>query len=206
VARERLDVERVASLLAPRCTRPETAPARAGLVDSAVLVPLLPVAGEAGLLFIRRAGHLSDHAGQVSFPGGLREPGDASLYATALRESVEEVGVDADAARRIGALPPVTTLEKYRIHPFLGVWPEAAYGPASPVEVARVFTVPLAALLDPASEAMVEVSVGDRDLQVPAFLCEGEIIWGATRRITLDLLARLRGALDGSGAPTDRAL
>ncbi|MBM4118941.1 NUDIX domain-containing protein, partial [bacterium] len=73
---------------------PAPTPVEPGLIDAAVLVPLLDRAGQPALLFLRRAASLPDHAGQVAFPGGLREAGDASLAATALREAAEEVAVD----------------------------------------------------------------------------------------------------------------
>ncbi len=151
--------------------------------------------GVAALLFMRRASGLPDHAGQVAFPGGVREPDDANLFETAVRESDEEVGADPARVECLGALASVSTLEKYWIQPFVSVWPAGNYRPRSTEEVAHVFNVPLDWLLtaDPSTE--VEVDVPGARLRVPAFLFEGEVIWGATRRITLDLLARLRAAL-----------
>lgn len=171
-----------------------------GILPAAVLVPLLSVVGVASLLFTRRTRTLPDHKGQVSFPGGTREAGDRDLLATALRESVEEVGVDPTRVRPLGALAPVVTwMEKYRVQPFLSLWPEGSYAPASPDEVARVFTVPLAALLPPEALRPAAVTFGGRRLETPAFVAEGEVIWGTTRRITQDLLSRLRPVLAGAG-------
>jgi 8-oxo-dGTP pyrophosphatase MutT (NUDIX family) len=197
MASESLTVERVGNLLASRLERGEEPSPAPHLVSSAVLLPLLPGddALEAELLFIRRAGGLPDHAGQVSFPGGVQEAGDVSLYATALRESEEEVGVDSASVECVGALAPVSTLEKYWIQPFLSIWPAGEYRSASPEEVAHVFRVPLAWLLAADESVEVEVEVPGARLRVPAYIYDGEVIWGATRRITLDLLTRLRAAL-----------
>lgn len=195
-----LRAEDVAALLARRLP-PAGPPAGAGrLRPAAVLVPLLPVAGEAALLFTRRTHTLPDHRGQVSFPGGVREAGDADLLATALRESAEEVGLAPDRVRPLGALAPVVTwMEGYRVQPFPGLCPAGRYAPASPEEVARVFTVPLVALLPPAALRTAAVELDGRRVETPAFLAEGEVIWGTTRRITQDLLSRLRPALAAAG-------
>lgn len=183
--------------------RPRLAPAPAlaepGLIDAAVLVPLLDCAGRPALLFLRRGPLLPDHAGQVAFPGGLREAGDASLAATALREAAEEVAVDPARIELCGPLARVSTLAKYSIQPFLSLWPPGDYGAASPAEVAHVFQVPLAWLADPAQSREVEIALPERRLRAPAWCWEDEIIWGATRRIALDMLQRLVAAGLGFG-------
>lgn len=171
---------------APAALRPDPR-----LVDSAVLVPLLE--GEEGpsLLFTRRSSQLPDHAGQIAFPGGVWEPGDEDLLATALRETAEETTLDPERIERIGALGSICTLAKYRIQPFVGLCPRGDYRSASPAEVERVFQVPLAWLADPSRERRVRVAVPGRVLEVPAWIWEGETIWGATRRITVELLVHL---------------
>ena len=195
---EAIDARRLAQRLLPVLDTPALDPASpqpGGYLAAAVLVPMIDAPQGAHLLFIHRAEDLPDHSGQVSYPGGIREARDADLYATALRESAEEVGVRPGSVRALGALASVTTLEKYLIQPYLSLWPDADYQPASPREVLRVFRVPLAWLLDPASETQASVSAGGRRLVVPAWEYDGEVIWGATRRITLDLLARIRRVL-----------
>ncbi len=190
-----LGVDRVAALVAGGLRPLESVDPSPDLRPSAVLVPLLERKGEAELLFMRRTDNMPDHAGQVSFPGGVRDAGDHDLTFTALRESKEEVGGDPARIRLVGALEAVTTLRKYHIQPFLSVWPEETYVPVSLGEVARVFRVPLRWLLDPANETEVVVDHDGRAMRVDAWCWDSEIIWGATRRITEDLLRRIRFAL-----------
>jgi 8-oxo-dGTP pyrophosphatase MutT (NUDIX family) len=180
----------LADLKGPRSDYDE----REGLRPAAVMLPLVDTEEGASLLFTRRSRQLPHHRGQVAFPGGLREECDDGPYATALRESVEEVGVEAGAVRFIASLDPTETLREFRILPFLSLWPSREYSPKSEDEVERVFTVALAWLLDPGSQRQVILEEGGHRLSVPAFSIDGEIIWGATFRMTQDLLARLRKA------------
>lgn len=187
------DAGDLASRLIPHLAHDdETTEEQSTLTPSAVLVPLLDGKEGPSLLFTRRSRRMPDHAGQIAFPGGIHEATDADLRATALRESVEEVDVELDRIEIIGALDRVSTLAKYRIQPYLALWPAGDYGPGSPEEVERVFQVPLSWLANPANENRVEIDLPGRRLAVPAWVWEGETIWGATRFITVDLLARLR--------------
>jgi len=162
---------------------------------AAVLVPLLQVDGRPALLYTRRSAALPHHQGQVAFPGGLREEGDRGPLGTALREAAEEVGVDPLAVRILARMETTETLREFCIHPLLSLWPDGPYAPRSPEEVERVFTVPLEWLVDPASQRQVIVESSGLRLSVPAFPYDGEIIWGATFRMTQDFLSRLRRAL-----------
>jgi 8-oxo-dGTP pyrophosphatase MutT (NUDIX family) len=170
-----------------------------GLLSSAVTVPLMELPDGVNLLYIRRANTISDHGDQVSFPGGMRDPGDRDLLATAAREAVEEVGLEMGSCTVYGSLDPVSTLGKYRIQPFVCRWPGRQYAVTSPEEVARIFTVPLGFLMQADSERMTRVIAGGETLTVPAWVFDREVIWGATRRITLDLVRRLRSALKTEG-------
>ena len=183
----------LAALLAPGLAKGDgPREAELALTLSAVLVPILDGAAGPALLFTRRSRRLPDHAGQIAFPGGVHDSDDADLRATALREAGEEVDVKPEQIEILGALDRVSTLAKYRIQPFLALWPAGDYGPASPEEVERVFQVPLDWLAHSANESRVRVNLPGRRLEVPAWVWDGEVIWGATRFITSDLLARLR--------------
>ncbi len=185
----------LAELLRDGSEPPSDFDLRGGLRPAAVLLPLLDTADGPSLLYTRRSSSLPHHRGQVAFPGGIREDGDAGPYHTALREAEEEVGVAPSTVRYLARLRPTETLREFRILPFLSLWPEGVYRPNSEEEVDRVFTVPLAWLMVPNSQRQVIVEEGHLRLSVPAFPYEGEIIWGATFRMTQDFLERLRKAL-----------
>lgn len=117
---------------------------------AAVLVPL--VAHEAGVrvLLTRRTEHLRDHAGQISFPGGRVEPGDADAVATALREAEEEVGLEPQQVDVIGALPAYTTVTRFVVTPVVALVQPGHALRLDPFEVAEAFEVPLDYLMTPA--------------------------------------------------------
>jgi 8-oxo-dGTP pyrophosphatase MutT (NUDIX family) len=157
---------------------------------AAVLVPLLAVDGETRLLFTRRASDLSHHQGQVAFPGGRHEPGaDPDLAATALREAHEEVGLAPADVRILGALDDIETVStRFVITPFVGVvpWPYE-YRPC-PREVDTIFTVPLRTLLAPEAIRREIWDFGGRAVPIETYPVDGHVIWGATQRITRNLL------------------
>lgn len=120
------------------------------LRPAAVLVPLVRRPAGLTVLLTRRTDHLNDHAGQVSFPGGRTDPEDADAVATALREAHEEVGIAPDEVEVIGRLPTYTTVTAYKVTPVVGLLDPPRALALDPFEVAEVFEVPLAFLMDPA--------------------------------------------------------
>lgn len=187
--------DQVAEMIFDGSAPPDRFDEREGFRSSAVLVPLLEAGGEPSLLFTRRSSQLPHHRGQVAFPGGLRETEDRGPFDTALREAEEEVGVDPASVRFLTSLQPTETLREFRIHPFVSHLPRALYEVRSHEEVERIFTVPLSWLLDTRSQRQVIVETGGLKLSVPAFPFDGEIIWGATFRMTQEFLSKLRRAL-----------
>src|SRR5690349_23506359 len=120
------------------------------LTAAAVLVPLIDRPDGMTVLLTKRADHLHDHAGQVSFPGGRVDPEDRDAAAAALREAKEEVGLDPDRVDLIGRLDTYVTRTGFEVVPWVGlVMPPIALVP-DPFEVAEVFEVPLGFFLDPA--------------------------------------------------------
>ncbi|QKJ87361.1 CoA pyrophosphatase [Paramixta manurensis] len=109
---------------------------------AAVLVPVVERA-QPGLLLTRRTTHLRKHAGQVAFPGGMMDPDDVSLTATALREAMEEVAIPPDSVRVIGTLPPVTSSTGFQVTPVVGIIPPDIARRASEDEVDAIFEMPL---------------------------------------------------------------
>src|ERR1700712_1151975 len=95
--------------------------------EPAVLLPLFGWPERPGLIFTERRADLRSHAGEISFPGGRRDDGDADLFATALREADEEIALDPGSVELLGALSPTSTFAPgYRIHPFVGLVPPPA--------------------------------------------------------------------------------
>lgn len=165
----------------------------AGGRESAVLVLFGRVADRSGfdLLFTERAHTLNSHAGQVSFPGGRVDPGDAGPVEAALREAQEETGADPAGIRVIGSLPVVGILpSRSRVVPVLAWWAEPGeVAPVDPAEVARVLRVPLLRLADPDVRVRVAHTSGRSG---PGFVVEGLLIWGFTGGLVSAIL-RLTG-------------
>lgn len=166
-------------------------PAQAKLKCAAVLVPLISAEGEWHLLFTRRTERVEAHKGQVSFPGGACDDGETAAEQTALREAEEEIGLHPQDVRVLGRLPNLITITHYRVTPVVGVipWPYAFR--IATQEVARVFTIPLAWLAE--RENRWEFWLPGRRRSLIAYHpYDGELLWGATARMTLDLLSALR--------------
>jgi 8-oxo-dGTP pyrophosphatase MutT (NUDIX family) len=154
---------------------------------AAVLVPLF--AGPGGSLRVwlaRRPEVLRQHGGQVAFPGGKPDPGDASLVATALREAHEEIGLAPSLVEVLGVLPPQLTSTRFLMTPVIGWVPEPFVPTPSPSEVSRAFSVDLAVFAAPV-ELLEIPGKGER----PGHRAEGELVWGATGRVLQDLAERL---------------
>jgi 8-oxo-dGTP pyrophosphatase MutT (NUDIX family) len=147
---------------------------------------------EPGLVFTERRADLRRHAGEISFPGGRWEKGDADLAATALRETHEEIGLEPAAVELSGALPPISTLATgFLIHPFVGLVPapgELELRP-NPVEVETVLTLSLDVLRE--GYEMRRLVRRGIPFHTPTYTVDEHMIWGATARILGDLLDRL---------------
>lgn len=157
------------------------------LVPAAVLVPL--VRRESGLtvLLTQRTAHLSHHAGQVSFPGGRLEHGEAPITA-ALRETGEEIGLAADQVEILGWLDDYVTGTGFRIHPLVGaVTPPLDLVP-DPFEVADIFEVPLSFILDRANHQSCVRVVEGRERPYYAIPYGERFIWGATAGMLINLV------------------
>ena len=161
------------------------------LRPAAVLVPVVHGAAP-GVLLTLRAAQLKAHAGQVAFPGGRIEPGDASAEAAALREAQEEIGLDPAQVELVGRLPTYVTGTGFLITPILGLLPEGLRYTPSPAEVAEVFTLSLQTLLDPAAPERRSRMFRGRERHFWVWPHERHYIWGATAAILVHLAARLR--------------
>jgi 8-oxo-dGTP pyrophosphatase MutT (NUDIX family) len=164
---------------------------RGGRKESAVLVPLFISDGAVHIVFTERRHDLRRHPGEISFPGGRRDPGDETLMQTALREACEEIGLPREAVTMAGALEPVGTfVTNYAIYPFVGVIEPGMEWVIGETEVAQVLELSLDDLVAGAGERrMVRRGMA---FKTHTFEVDGHLIWGATARILNDLLVRVR--------------
>jgi 8-oxo-dGTP pyrophosphatase MutT (NUDIX family) len=168
-----------------------------GKTVAAVLVPLLEVDGEPHVHFTRRSQLLPHHRGQVAFPGGTHHAGeDVDLLATALREAHEEIGLAPADVRLLGALDDIETVSsRFVITPFVGVTPYPYAWRPCPNEVDAIFTVPLRVLRAPGAERRELWDFEGTRVPIDTYPVDGHVIWGATQRITRNLV-RVLAALD----------
>jgi 8-oxo-dGTP pyrophosphatase MutT (NUDIX family) len=142
-------------------------------------------------VFTRRRTDLRRHAGEISFPGGRRDPEDADLAETALREAEEEIGLPRTQVSLLGELPPVSTfVTNYVIHPFVGLIPTGLHWAPSPAEVDAVLELPLDALRTGRTRTRMERR--GIAFETDAYIVDDHLIWGATARILESLLERLQ--------------
>lgn len=178
--------------LKPRVDAPRVDAPRADARRAAVLMLLYPHRGLIHLPLIVRPTYPGVHSGQIALPGGKVEPEDASLVATALRETEEEIGVRVPEAQVLGQLS-----ELYIPPSNMRVTPVVAYAREQPTytpdlrEVVQVLDFSLEAFIEPKNQAVVSVEAGQVMLEVPSFVIEGRIVWGATAMMMSELLAVL---------------
>ena len=161
------------------------------VTPASVLVPIVTHADGLTVLFTQRTAHLRAHSGQVSFPGGRAEPGDATPEFTALRETQEEIGLAPERVEIIGRMPEYLTRTGYRVTPVIGlVAPPLELAPDSR-EVAEAFEVPLAFLLDPANHQRETRELGGRSVSFWVMQHGSRRIWGATAGMLVNLYRML---------------
>ncbi|ELZ11311.1 CoA pyrophosphatase [Natrinema thermotolerans] len=156
--------------------------------DAAVLAPIVDRDGEDHLLFTRRADHLGEHPGQMSFPGGGAEPVDGTILDTALREANEEIGLERSEAEVVGQLDDIRTVTEYAVTPFVAHVPDREYV-RDESEVAEIVVLPLSGLLDRSNyeyERRSHPYYGE--IVIHYFHVDGYTVWGATGRILVQLL------------------
>lgn len=161
------------------------------LRPAGVLIPVIDRAAELSVLLTRRSSELKHHAGQVSFPGGGMEVGDADIVFTALRETHEEVGIPPNEVSIIGYLDPMPTVTGYAVTPVVGLVHGEAAVDIDRREVELAFEVPLAFLLDERNQRAAERDFFGRKVPIVEFLYEGERIWGATAHMLVELRKKL---------------
>ena len=167
-------------------------PTQTAATEAAVLLPVI-MRPEPSILFTQRTAHLARHSGQVSFPGGRSEASDLSPLETALRETMEETGIEPAFVSVAGYLPRYRTGTGYDISPVVGVLSDGFTLSPNPDEVAEAFEAPLAYFLDPANRRLETRIWGGKERSFYVFSPAGRTIWGATAAILVDFATRLTG-------------
>ena len=159
----------------------------------------------AHIILTERAKHLSHHAGEVAFPGGMKEPCDQNLLATALRETEEEIGLTSDKIELLCILPSDSPrLSMLRVAPFMG-WVASPYDlQPDPSEIATVFNFPLNLLLDTGSYKYFQLS--ERKIQLPYVMYGEYKIWGFTLKVMVDMLNFVLDAQINLRYPTEQQI
>lgn len=160
---------------------------------AAVLVPIVDHGDRLSVLFTRRSEHLKHHPGQISFPGGRIDPGDADADAAALREANEEIGLDPSFVSLIGHLPSYLTVSGYTVTPVIGLVRPGFTLVPDMVEATAAFEVPLEFLMDQANHARRQRRVFDRLVPVYEIQYREWNIWGATAGMVISLHQQLFG-------------
>lgn len=163
---------------------------------AAVLMAFTCIDHDWHVLFIRRSVIEGDrHGGQVAFPGGAAEPADADVYATALREAHEEVGLQPTDVRILGRLNEFVTITSYNVTPVVAVFDWPYRFTLQPNEVDRAFTIPLEWLADEnnRSHQLRELPPPFKPIDVIYYKpYDGEVLWGASAQFTLTMLELLK--------------
>lgn len=165
---------------------PEGAPS----VPAAVLVAITD-RPEPGIILTQRTETVSRHAGQIAFPGGRVDPGDADAIAAALREAEEEISLPASAVQVIGIADTYRTVTGYEVVPVVALVPPDLDLVAQPSEVAAIFEAPLAFLLDRENQMQRSAMWQGRERDYYEIAWEGRRIWGATAAMLVNLSRRL---------------
>lgn len=156
--------------------------------EAAVLVPVVERPAGYHLVFTKRGDDLTEHAGQMSFPGGSRESVDANPFETATREANEEIGLAATDVRRIGELDDIRTTTDYVVRPYVSRVPDRTFTPDG-IEVAEIAILPVNAFLDPTNyECNRRTTPSGAERRVHSFSVDGYRVWGATGQLVVQLL------------------
>ena len=148
---------------------------------------------EPHLLFTKRADHLQDHPGQMSFPGGGREPEDESLRDTALREANEEVGLQHEEVECVGRIDDIRTVTRYSVRPYVATIPDRTYEPCDE-EVAEIAVLSIPDLTDLSNyESEYRDHPYYGNIRLHYFYVDGYTVWGATARMLVQLLELAAG-------------
>lgn len=174
-----------------RSRSPKTEDLRKGLRPASVFAAFYPEPSGLSLIFTKRTQHLVNHRGQISFPGGMRDPEDVSAEATALREMHEEIGVRPEDVEIWGRLNQEITVTDFSVAPFVGKIPYPYDFKLNEYEVERLIIVPLSHLLDPAVCSWEYYPWQGKQYKTYRYPFKDDVIWGATARMVNNLITLL---------------
>jgi 8-oxo-dGTP pyrophosphatase MutT (NUDIX family) len=166
--------------------------AESGLTPAAVLVPLFEQAGEPHVLLELRTHTVDHHKGQISFPGGVRDPDDRDEVATALREASEEVGLAPGAVEVLGLMDDTLTVTGFCITPVVGRISHPFETRLSGAEVARLLEVPWRVFVEGRTHRREKIEHDGRTFEVDFYTWDEHVIWGATARVIRQLVELTR--------------
>lgn len=155
--------------------------------EAGVLVALTE-SDDPEVILTLRSKQLSTHRGEVAFPGGKRDPEDADLLATALREANEEIGLDPAQVRVVGSLGQLISKHRLTVMPWVGIIPADARLMANPSEIDSIFKVPLRFFIEEPALRTDQIPFRGKTHYVPAWEFEGAVIWGLTAYVLVELL------------------
>jgi len=156
--------------------------------EAGILVPITDNERDPEMIFTLRSSNLKTHRGQVAYPGGKRDPDDASLIATALRETHEEIGLPPDQVKVIAPLSQVMSLHRILVTPYVGVVPGDHHLEPNPHEIESVFRVPISWFLEDQRERTDTLSFLNSTLYVPCYRWQQYQIWGLSAVVLVDFL------------------
>ena len=167
--------------------------------EGAVMLLVYERCGNLIMPFTRRTDKVQVHRGQISFPGGSREPHDIDLAHTALRETGEELGVTEEVVEVLGALTPLYIAStQFCVHPYVGHAAQLGPFQSDPREVAEVIEVSLEQLLDPLTRQEEDQIRDGQPFRIPSYRVAEHRIWGATAMMLAEFLALLQSARAGT--------
>jgi len=175
----------------------------ARLMPSAVMVLLYPKDGEYCILLNKRSEQVEHHKGEISFPGGARDPEDRDSLETALRETEEEMGIKRDDITVLGEMDEVATRSQFRIQVFAGTIEYPYTFNPSTIEIAEVLEFPVPALMDPVNRRVETRWEDGQPVTTYSYVHQEHVVFGATARILQRCIEMLNDGLESEGRQVD---
>lgn len=195
------DVQAARAPMLPE-TRQLHPPERQDASEAAVLLLLWPQGDALHFVLTRRASGLRGHSGQISLPGGRRDPDDSDHTVTALRETEEELGIAVSDAQVLGPLDSIyIPPSNYMVYPLVAALAAPPCFRPRAAEVAEVLQIPLASLLDPRRKRESLQTRNGRSLRIPWYALGGQMVWGATAMLLSEFEGRLRAVPERQACP-----